>query len=234
MPRPYGILIDDDKHTYADFKLRITSINIDMPDVKTEKIDLPGADGYVDMTDYFGAKYENRKIKITGDLEDKSYGGWMNSISQISNYIHGKKRKLVLDWDAGFYYVGRGKCEYDKDNRIYSEITLTFDCEPYKYEFTATDEDWVWDTFDFETGVIREYANMQVTGSLIFNAVGYPMPVVPKIVASTDMTVTFDGTTYSLKAGTNYFPDIEIKEGDNRLVFTGTGVITVSYRGGSL
>lgn len=231
---PYGITFDDEKHTSDDFGLRIRSIHIGLPDVKSEKIELPGADGYVDMTDYFGAKYKNRKIEIECDLEDRSYERWMSSISRISSYLHGKKRKLVLDWDAGYYFVGRGECEYDKDNRIYSGITLKFDCEPYKYEFTATDEEWIWDPFDLEDGIIREYGNMQVSGSMTLVALGSPMPVVPEIITSADMQVTFGGITYELKAGTNYFPDIEIKEGDNEMIFTGNGTVTVSYRGGSL
>lgn len=230
---PYGILFDE-KHTYADFGLRIKAVNLEMPDVKVNRLELPGADGYVDLTDYYGAKYENRKLTVICDIEDKSYERWTSSISQISNYLHGKKRKLVLDWDAGYYYVGRCKCEYEKNNRIYSEITLTFDCEPYKYEFTASDEDWLWDTFDFETGVIREYGDMEVVESLTVNAIGSSMPVVPEISVSAAMRVLFEGITYQLKVGTNYFPDIEIKEGDNPMVFTGNGVVTVRYRGGSL
>lgn len=230
----YGIWLDQEKHTYTDFGLRIKSIHIGVPDVKSDQIELPGADGYVDMTDYFGVKYKNRKIKIICDLEDKSYERWMNAISQISNYIHGKKRKIVLDWDSGHYYVGRGTCEYDKDNRVYSEITLTFDCEPYKYEFMATDEDWMWDPFNFETGIIRDYGDMQVSGRLEFTAIGSPMPVVPEIIVSAAMEVLYETVTYKLKTGTNYIPDIEIKEGMNQMVFTGTGIVTVRYRGGSL
>lgn len=231
---PYGILLDDEKHTFDDFGLRIISINIDLPDVKENKIKLSGADGYVDMTDYFGAKYENRKITITCDMEDKTYERWTSAVSQVSNYVHGKKRKLVFDWDSGFYYVGRGKCKPDKDNRVYSDMKLTFDCEPYKYEFTATDEDWLWDPFDFETGIIREYANMTVSERLEFVALGSPMPVIPEFIASASMQVVFAGVTYEIKPGTNYFLDIEIKEGDNAMTFIGTGIVTVKYRGGSL
>lgn len=232
--RPYGILFDDEKHTYRDFGLRIKGINTDMPDVKTIKIEVPGADGYVDMTDYFGAKYENRKLTISCDLEDRSYERWTSFTSQIGNYLHGKKRKFILDWDSGYYYVGRCKCVFDKDNRVYSEIELVFDCEPYKYEFTASDEDWLWDPLDFETGVIREYGNLNVNGSLLLTAMGSPMPVIPKITVSSAMTVTFNGTVYNLKTGTNYFPDIEIRDGDNTMLFTGNGTVSVSYRGGSL
>lgn len=231
---PLGIMFDDEKHTYDDFGLRITAINIGFPSAKTSKIDIPGADGYLDMTDYFGTRYDTRKLTIECDVEDKNYYNWAGRMSQISNYLHGKRRKIVLDWDNGFYYLGRGSCEYDKDNRVYSEITLKFECDPYKYDLTATDEDWLWDPFDFDEGVIREYGNQTVDGALVLTVVGSPMPVVPKIIVSADMQVEFGGELYRLKAGENYLPDIEIKEGEHVLTFTGHGTVTVSYRGGSL
>lgn len=229
-----GITFDGEKHTYDDFGLRIKSINIGFPSVKDGKIDIPGADGYLDMTDYFGTRYENRKITVECDMEDKGYYDWAGRMSQLSNYLHGKKRKIVLDWDSGFYYMGRGECDYEKKNRAYSLMTLEFDCDPYKYELTATDEDWLWDPFDFVEGVIKEYGNLAVAGRLELTVIGSPMPVVPKITVSADMQMGFEGESYDLKAGENYIPDIEIKAGEHMMVFTGNGTVTVSYRGGSL
>jgi hypothetical protein len=48
------------------------------------------------------------------------------------------------------------------------------------------------------------------------------------------MTVRYDGKDYELKQGTNKIYDIVIKEGENPLMFTGTGTVTISYRGGIL
>lgn len=234
---PLGILIEDEnatKHSYDDFGLRIRSVHIGTPQVKENLIEIPGADGYLDMTDYFGTRYENRELTIECDMEDRGYYNWAGAVSQISNYLHGKKRKLILDWDNGYYYMGRGSCEFTKENRPYSRITLTFECEPYKYELTASDEDWLWDPFDFEEGVIRDYKDLQVKGRLEQLVVGSPMPSVPKIIVSTDMTVEFEGEQYTLKTGENYLPDIEIKEGEHTITFIGSGTATISYRGGSL
>lgn len=55
-------------------------------------------------------------------------------------------------------------------------MTLKFECDPYKYELTATDEDWLWDPFDFEEGVIKEYGNQNVDGTLVLTVIGSPMP----------------------------------------------------------
>lgn len=234
MTKPLGILFDDEKHSYDDFGLRIVAINIGFPEVKESKIDIPGADGFLDMTDYFGVRYDSRKLTIECDVEDKGYSRWASIISQISNYIHGKRRKIVLDWDSGYYYLGRGSCEYDKDNRVYSGITLVFDCQPYKYELTASDDDWLWDPFDFEEGIIRDYKDLSVDGTLTLPVIGSPMWIVPRITVSSDMQVEYEGVTYQLKAGENYLPDIEIKDGEHVMIFRGKGTVTVSYRGGSL
>ncbi len=229
-----GVTFDEEVHTYDDFGLRITSVNIGMPEVKDEHIEIPGMDGYLDMTDYFGTRYKNRKITLQCDFEDGGYDVWAGIVSQISNYLHGKKRKIVLDWDPAYYYVGRGKCKYDKNNRIYGKLTLEFDCEPYKYEIITSDDDWLWDPFDFETGVIREYHDLAISGTSDLIIIGSPMPVVPRFVSSADMTLEYEGATYQIKAGTNYFPELEITDGEHTMRFTGSGTISISYKAGSL
>ena len=231
---PIGITFNDEKHSYRDFGLRIISVNIGLPEVKKSLIDIPGADGYVDMTDYFGTRYENRKIKVECDFEDKGYSNWAARISDISNYLHGKPVKLIFDFDEGYYYDGRGECEYEKSNRRYGKITLTFDCKPYKLDLLASDEDWLWDPFDFETGVIREYGSIAVNGTYDLVVDGSPMPVIPKIECSAAMKVLFEGVEYALSAGLNYITDILIGSGEYRMQFSGKGTVTVIYRGGSL
>ena len=106
--------------------------------------------------------------------------------------------------------------------------------DPYKYELTASDEDWLWDSFSFEKEVIRDYKELEVNGSLSLNVPGTQRWVIPEITVSAAMTVSYDGKDYELKQGTNKIYDIVIKEGENVLMFTGTGTVTISYRGGIL
>ena len=53
-------------------------------------------------------------------------------------------------------------------------------------------------------------------------------------VVTHDVTVAFNGTTYSLDYGTSTLYDILLQEGDNFLTFKGTGTVTISYKGGML
>ena len=48
------------------------------------------------------------------------------------------------------------------------------------------------------------------------------------------MTVTYKGNSYQLSDGTNRVVSIDLPEGDNILTFTGSGTVSVDYRGGRL
>ena len=70
-------------HT-SSYGLVLSKKTIEAPSPKLETVDIPGADGKLDMTEYFGdVKYNNRKIKLEFSTEllgnrqdyvDQSYG----------------------------------------------------------------------------------------------------------------------------------------------------------------
>ena len=61
-----------------------------------------------------------------------------------------------------------------------------------------------------------------------------PVITVSELAEGTEMQVAFEGNTYTLAEGENEIADIEIVEGENILIFYGTGTISIDYRGGSL
>ena len=73
-----------------------------------------------------------------------------------------------------------------------------------------------------------------MNGSLSLTVPGTQRWVIPEIMVSAAMTLSYEGKDYDLKQGTNKIYDIVIKEGENMLMFTGTGTVTISYRGGIL
>lgn len=94
-------------HSYADFSLILTSKEIAAPKTKTVKIDVEGADGSIDLTDFFGEpKYEDctHKFQFSTIVPQSEF---LTLFSTIKNAIHGKKLRIVLDDDPLFYYVGR-------------------------------------------------------------------------------------------------------------------------------
>ncbi len=232
-----GVQIGE-KHTYKDWNLILTSTDIDFPDPKTETVDVPGTDGELDFSEVLTGdiSYKNRKISFEFEMVDR-FANWKNKISEISNYLHGRKFNIILDDDPSFYYYGRITINNFKSNKSTGTITIEADVEPYKYDLYSSIENWLWDPFNFETGIINETNELQVNSELEVVIYGRRKKVVPIINCNSpenQMQVIFKNEAYNLSNGTQKILNIEICEGKNVLKFIGNGIISIEYRGGSL
>lgn len=222
-------------HTYDEWKLILTSVDISFPDIKTEKTNIPGADGELDFTESLtnDVKYKNRKITFNFVMvQERSL--WTSLMSTIANYLHGKDFKIILDNDLNFFYKGRAKVNQFKSDKSIGKIVIEADVDPYKYDLISSAEDWLWDPFNFEDGIINETKDLTVNGELTVNIYGRRKLVSPKFVCQNALQCIFEGHTYNFTPGTNYAPNIQIREGKNTLKFIGKGTVSIEYRGGSL
>ena len=165
-----------------------------------------------------------------------SFENWKNKISEISNYLHGKKLKIILDEDSSFYYYGRLTVNNFKSNKSTGTISIEAEVEPYKYDLYSSLEDWLWDSFNFETGIIYELKEIKIIEKKQVTIVGRRQKSVPTIdvIDTENMIVEFENNKYSLNKGKQRVLNIEIKEGENVLNFYGNGTVSIEYRGGSL
>ena len=159
---------------------------------------------------------------------------WPTMYSKVQSLFHGKQVKVIFDDDTEYYYSGRATVSNYTRFQTLGTFTITVNADPYKYEIYGGLDDWLWDPFNFQTGIIRSYKNIIVSGTREVRIIGRDKVIVPLIISNTSMTVTFNGITYSIVAGNNKIYDIEIVEGENVLIFTGTGTISIDYRGGIL
>lgn len=197
--------------------------------------DIPGADGSMDLSTAVSGRmvYERRQITLNFGC-GYPMNQWPVIFSEMLRLFHGKEGKLIFDDDPMYYYIGRMTiAEYARVQAL-GTFTITVNADPYKYELVASDEDWLWDPFSFELGIIRDYKGLQVNGTLSLTIPGTERWTIPDITVSENMTVSFEGNTYELKKGVNKLYGIVIKEGMNVLIFSGYGMVTVSYRGGIL
>ena len=236
----YGVTFGD-KHSYRDWKL-ITKTRpaIESPEPKTMYIDIPEADGKLDLTESLSGevKFDNRKINFEFTVIE-ARKRWTSIYSEIMNYLHGQKMHLILDEDPNHYYVGRFSVDKWESDKRTSTLVIVGEVEPYKYEMTSSLEDWIWDTFCFESDYIREYSELEVDGTLEFKVYGSRKSVVPAFIVDLDegetvMQVEYKSNTYNLSNGTNRVVNIVIKDGESTLTFTGHGKVSIDYRGGSL
>lgn len=233
----YHSITIGDKNTWDDWHLIPTTRPLfNPPTVKTNIIDIPGGDGVLDLTTALAGRptYNNRTGSWTFIVQN-GFKDWTALYSEIMVYLHGQKFRAVLEDDPAYFYEGRFSVNQWKSDKDWSQIVIDYNVGPYKKEIANTGSDWLWDPFNFETGVIRNYRNLSVLTTLTVVVIGDMMDSVPVIIASeSGMKVMYEGTMYNLERGANTIPDIVLHSGENTLVFTGPGIITIENIGGRL
>ena len=223
------------KNTWDDWHLIPSSRPLfNPPPVKTSFVEIPGGDGILDLTTAMTGKpmYSNR----TGSWEfyvENGFKGWTVLYSEIMMYLHGQKLLAILDDDQAYYYEGRFSVNQWRSDPAQSLIVIDYNVYPYK-KYVINDDKWLWDTFNFETGIIRFYKNLVVVETLTIDVIGDVMDTVPTIVVTNDMSVTYEGATYRLTRGANVNDSIVIRNGVNHFTFTGNGLVSFQIVGGRL
>lgn len=233
----YHSITIGDKNTWDDWHLiPATRPLFNPPTVKENMVNIPGGDGVLDLTASLAGRptYNNRTGSWTFYVQN-GFKDWSVLYSEIMVYLHGQTFKAILEDDPAYFYEGRFSVNQWKSDKDCSQIVINYNVGPYKKEINNAGSDWLWDPFNFETGIIRNYKNLSVLTSLTVVVEGDMMDSIPVIIASAfGMQVTYEGKTYSLSKGANTIPQIVLHSGENTLVFTGQGTITIENTGGRL
>lgn len=229
-----GVMIGE-KHSYNDFGLILSSKEISPPKPQTKSVDVPMRDGSIDLTEAVAdeVKFKDRTITLNFTVIDP-VNTWATKISEIQNYLHGQRMKIIFDDDCAFYYIGRISVNEWASSKNIGTLVIEGKVEPFKYDILSSAVDWEWDVFDFDEGIINETGQLVVDGETTITLICRRKRMFPTFIASAEMNVTFEGETYLLKAGEQKVYDIFFAEGENTLTFTGNGTISIDYIGGSL
>lgn len=206
-------------HSYDAFWLILASKSIGTPLPKTDTIEIPGGDGVLDLTDFFGdTKYGNRNLSFEfSSLVIPS--DFMIQFSMVQNAIHGKKLPIILDDDPGWQYMGRISVSEWKADRNIGKLTIDCDCEPYKYQISPT---VITRSISGTSTIVLENSRKRVVPEV-------------KVTSGSGLTVTFgSGSMWTLASGSYLLPELELVEGNNTVTVSGTGTITFTYTQGKL
>ena len=205
----------DNIHSYEDLNLVLSSVSIPPAQVKTNYIDIPGADGTVDLTEALGdVKFKDRSCSFI--FTCFPYEDFEVKKKQVSNFLNGKRCILVLDKDQQYYWEGR--CfvsEYASDKNL-RRIAVTANVAPYKMKRVVTD--------------VIVPAGTKTLGTLINGR----RKVVPTITLTAAATIVFEGNVYNLGVGTHNPPDFVLKYGENQVTVTCEKPVKFTYREGDL
>ena len=259
----HGALIGD-KDTFVDWHLVPTGgyLFFAPPAVSMSFLNNPGGDGLLDFTDALTG------YPIIGGREGQwdftvlnGYRQWRDTYSMILNYLHGRRFRVVLKDDPEYYYMARFTVDQWQSEEARSTIALKYTADPYKLSIkTSIDEQWKWDPFNFETGVILSSKCKAIditptsvpTVTLTGRDVGRK-PVVPLLQyvgvdgSSVPLTFKFSNTelgisnvTKTIQPG-NSLEDVDIilsgysATNNNKFVVTnGFGTLSIVFKRGSL
>lgn len=144
------------------------------PEPKFIYEDTPGVDGNLDVSENTSDRilFNNRKGEWEFYVANRPLHQpnmdetqtWADIQSDISNFLHGQKCKVIFADDPNFYYIGRLSVTDFEPNKSYQHVTIEYDFEPFKYEHEA-----------FDSGTLS------VSGTSSLTAAGSPMPAIPTI-----------------------------------------------------
>lgn len=206
----YGVWFDD-IHIGGTLDLIMNYARVGTPAAKIKEIEVPGMDGVLDITESLGeVKYQSRPIKFKFTTTDDS------RIRELINNLHGKRKKIILDRDEAFYYMGRLEAGDPVVNGNLASLELTARCEPYKYKIHITRH------------------KEEIDGASNIVLLNEKMQTIPKITLTAQMQLTFENRVYDLAAGEYEIAEIVLKQGYNRFRVAGTGTILFRYQEGAL
>ena len=225
-------------HSYRDLGLFPKSkMTVQPPEVRETYIDIAGRDGELDLSEVLtgNPSYGNRDAKFEFTVVDRKL--WDSVYTRLMNEIHGRKMYVVIEEDSNYYYTGRLKVNSFKSKKNTATIVVDGYLDPYKVSLVANGEKWLWDPFNFETDVARDYEGLAVNGSTTYTIIGSRMPTRPKFKGSVSgMTVTIDGVEYPIATSDfltpNNFP--VLRDDEYQMTFSGSGTVTIRFGIGSL
>lgn len=224
------------KNTWEDWHLIPSSRPfVAIPELNANTVEIPFRDGAIDLAEAVTGytTYKDRsgtwEFYIVNDYEY-----WVTIKKKITNYLHGLKMCVWLEDDPEYYYEGRLTVSDYKPGANNSTITISYVLKPYKLSLASSEDEWLWDPFNFEEGYITE-AN-EVTSPCEIRIRGGRMRSYPTITTNSNgISVSLNGgNAVALQNGENVMTNMILPEGENVFVFTGNGKVSIHYREGSL
>ena len=210
----------DDIHTFDDLNL-ILSVCPDMPPAKpkTTYIDIPGADGSLDLTEAHGeVRFSERENNYTFTMHPAESMTWEEKMTEVSNLLNGKRMKMTLDKDEDYFWDVRVTVDDFASDKYLHQIVVSVRAMPYK----------------FKQDITRRIVQLSGAAQTI-NLMNGRKSVYPTIECSNNNTViVFGDATFNLSAGKHEILDIQLKQGLNTLTVSGSGTVIFSYQEGDL
>lgn len=122
-------------HT-STWGLVLTEAGIGLPEPKTTYLDIPAANGSLDLTEALTGSvyYGTRELTFTFATKDSRSGmTWAELLATVTSAVHGQRLNIVLDDDPDWYYTGRCAVDSFATSGHLRQVVIKATCEPYRH-----------------------------------------------------------------------------------------------------
>lgn len=201
----------------ADQGWTLASCELSAPVQKTSYIDKPGGDGTWDlsttMTDGI-PRYQNRTLTATLELSTLDRRTRDALIRVMVNTLDGRRLRVFLPDDITYYLVGRVHVARKYSNLAHASVTVTMDCDPWKYNVTQRAHMY---------GLTTTASTKTITNN-------GGRTVVPTIEVGGEAKLVYGTSSISLSKGKHRWPELLLTPGSHQLTVSGSSSLIISYR----
>lgn len=167
------------------FNVIITDYVDTPPAPKTMQVTIPGADGVLDLSEWFANRplFGKRTIEFT--CYPNAALDWTEieqSLTKLRNFLHGRAYDFKLSWDEGYTYHGRFEVDTQKMFMQGMALKVKVVCEPYKSK-----------------GIVEYLLNGELGKSYVVDGPAHDALAV--ITTQANAIVNINGTSFFLSPG---------------------------------
>lgn len=187
-------------------------------------VEVPGRDGELDLSTVLtdgSPRYGNRVLTAVLERSDLSRMGREAAIEAMINQLDGWRMDIQLPDDPTHYMTGRVSVTRNYNDLAHAAVTVTATVDPWRYNLHET-------VHRVTAGEEEKAFRLTNTGR---------RAVVPTIeITGTEANVLlkYEATSWALNAGTHQIPDLVIPSGGIEIRFSGSGIVSFTYREASL
>lgn len=206
-----GIKING-KHSYGNFGLYLKSRKIGLPEKKSIRETVPFMNGYYDFSALNGAPaWNERIIEYSFDVTNDSPVELDYFVSYVLDWLSNAHDVDIQDDTVyGYHWHGsyeQANVEWDESG-MQAEISVSFVVHPFKIADVAT-------------------SHVLTAGTYTINNSG--MAVAPYVSSTASAAIQIGSFVSSIAANTEVQLEIDLERGNNTVVVTGDGTVTLKY-----
>lgn len=179
------------------YGLILEDVDLGSPEPQISQVVVPGRNGALDYTEAIaGYTTFNNRAMVFSLVRDGAQTDIETTKANFLKDIHGQTVNIYPDWVSGYFH-GRASAEIADYRPNFIRLTVNVSADPYRY---ASEE----------TEVYLPVGTNSATNS-------GALPVVPTVITTESTTITFNGSSYTVAAGTRTIPGIVLMPGDNEV-----------------